>query len=534
MATFANSTQTAQPTTADNKLPDAPNQAEVNQQYLDFVNTFRPPTTTSETTPASFQESINPISMVGGIAGDAFNTLIVNPATRIAEAGTSLAEPLMSPEMRANVEANLQKPQTTLGQTVASQKTGIAGAKQIAGQALKAGSYLAGGELAPEIGEGANTAQKIMSGVSVGLPLGAAAGAGNELQNNPDATAGSTLNAAVTGGVEGAAVGGVAAPVVGAAVESFHPTDAQVNAQALKDVTPTSEDVLSGQAPRGVGEDNQARLSEGKGLFGKRSVMQNQLEQDSAAELQKIPAYRAAVNGTNLDRFNATTQPLNDLNVQLKTQLAKENFMQTGDSLYNKMLDAVDAEAKQNPALSDKGQTYGSIKVNGKDINTADYTDAKMNDYLRVLKATIKNIFNKGANGDEGSLADELEVKQKMDNYHKNSTGGKKFQSQSDSPTKTLSIMNGTTRDAMTEDIASNAKNTQVKPILKQEWDLLRAREQLWSKAGDEQSSRMGRFIQNVPRPVRYLGRRAFIGPAVTAIGLSTAASAASKALKGK
>jgi hypothetical protein len=66
------------------------------------------------------QQSAQPSTFAGALnslksfAGDALNTLLVTPATKIAEAGASAAEPLLPTNIQSNIEANLQKPPSVI------------------------------------------------------------------------------------------------------------------------------------------------------------------------------------------------------------------------------------------------------------------------------------------------------------------------------------------------------------------------------------------------------------------------------------
>jgi len=86
------------------------------------------------------------------------------------------------------------------------QQTGAAGAKQIAGDALKSASYLATPEGLGLTSKASSFTGKLATGAIGGATIGAAGGAGNELEN-PNSTAGSVLKATGKGALAGAAVG---------------------------------------------------------------------------------------------------------------------------------------------------------------------------------------------------------------------------------------------------------------------------------------------------------------------------------------
>lgn len=206
-------------------------------------------------------------SFLGNLAKDPLNTLIVKPATRI---GQTIAAPLVQNKVDSTTDIQteqtdqLQKvldhlktetdptkhealkqmalslvkqatPNTQAGQDAINaqnqisdnqnvkvagvdfneqgQQGGVAGVKQIAGDALKEASYLAAPGVAEGVGEVPSLLARVSKGALGGAEIGAIGGAGNELEN-ADSTFGSVAKATGEGALIGGAIGGLT-PVIG-------------------------------------------------------------------------------------------------------------------------------------------------------------------------------------------------------------------------------------------------------------------------------------------------------------------------------
>lgn len=120
-----------------------------------------------------------------------------------------------------------------LGQDIQGQEGGVAGIKQIAGDALKSASYLAAPEALGATGEATSAGAKILTGAGTGAGIGALGGAGNELENSN-----STTGSVVKAGLEGAGTGAIIGGVIPAAGEAFKGAQGMAEDFANKPQTP--------------------------------------------------------------------------------------------------------------------------------------------------------------------------------------------------------------------------------------------------------------------------------------------------------
>jgi hypothetical protein len=258
-----------------------------------YFNQNPTPLTTANNNPASA------LSYLKSFAQDAAKTLIVKPATRIAEAGVSAVEPLLPKSTQQTIEANLQKPQTSLGVTVEPQKTGQAGALQIAGDAAKSASYLAGGE-----GAGGLVDNGVLKGAVAGAEAGGLGAGGNALQADKP-TAGGVLKATGEGAAAGAVIGGAipaAAEGIKAGQSAFADLASQPETPAIPKTSPlTDAETARTQAGK---QGVQALQSMNDQVGGFKSKLGTDFQQGATNIEQANPG----------GKLNLTTQQLSNLN----------------------------------------------------------------------------------------------------------------------------------------------------------------------------------------------------------------------------
>lgn len=148
---------------------------------------------------------------------DPIKTLLVKPAIRTSQAVTAFGvRPFLDEEHQQRLDEELTKDKVydvpILGKyKIEAVKPGTKGAGQIAGEALKAGSYLYGGQGAANVGKsvfGKAMGTAVSRGIGAGAATGAMYGAGEGLEEGDDlaGVAGKTATGAVIGGVAGGAV----------------------------------------------------------------------------------------------------------------------------------------------------------------------------------------------------------------------------------------------------------------------------------------------------------------------------------------
>ena len=164
---------------------------------------------------------------------DPVETLLAKPAARATEALGRTG--LFGQNIKRGYE-ELQKegaPLNVLGMEIEQQKGGTAGAKQIAGEALKTGSYLYGGgaasgavksTLGGAMGQGMRQIGKL------GAITGGMYGAGEELTQS-DSTLGSVLGAGAIGAGVGAVTGGILGAATPLAVKVLSPAQRALKRQ---------------------------------------------------------------------------------------------------------------------------------------------------------------------------------------------------------------------------------------------------------------------------------------------------------------
>ncbi len=184
------------------------------QRYLQFMetqlsgSTFLQPTPIPQPKPKS---NFNLGGAIKSIVKDPVQTLLVKPAVRTAQAGIA-AYGAISGNQRAldysTQDQNVKLP--LLGNfKVEGQKTGLAGIKQVSGDAAKSASYLyTPGKVIGTLGKTATTGNKILQGAkagTIGGGLYSGGQAGIENKSFKDIAV-DTLTGAATGAVIGGAI----------------------------------------------------------------------------------------------------------------------------------------------------------------------------------------------------------------------------------------------------------------------------------------------------------------------------------------
>lgn len=163
-------------------------------------------------------------SLVKGAIVDPYKALVERPAVKF---GQALAAPIVygfgDEETINRYNQETQKPtKAPLGMTIEGQKTGVSGAKQIAGEGLEAATNIAGLAIGGSAGKTALTAPNtFVKGAIAGAKAGAATGGlyggglGTAKALQEDKSAGEIVTAGITGGVVGAGTGAITGGLIG-------------------------------------------------------------------------------------------------------------------------------------------------------------------------------------------------------------------------------------------------------------------------------------------------------------------------------
>lgn len=186
--------------------------AATTQRFLQFADQQYAQVTTpiSSSQPVEEKKRTDVGGILKSIVKDPIKTLIVKPGTRIAQAGVGLYGELAN---RSDlVDRSLQdiRVKTPFGTyDIEGQKSGLAGAKQIAGDAAKSASYLyTPGKIAGTLGKTASAGSRILQGAKAGaIGGGLYSGGESAIQGNSLKQIGiDTLKGGFTGAAIGAAV----------------------------------------------------------------------------------------------------------------------------------------------------------------------------------------------------------------------------------------------------------------------------------------------------------------------------------------
>lgn len=154
-------------------------------------------------------------NFVASAGKDAFNSTIGTYATRFGQLAGNIIAPMLGASKEGIQRANEQSVDLPLGLgTVEPQKGGMAGAKQIGGQALKTASYLIPGAEAEGVA-GHGIGSGALEGLKIGAQAGALGGAGNSLEQGGNTS--DVIGSGLKGGFEGAIAGGVIGGATGLA-----------------------------------------------------------------------------------------------------------------------------------------------------------------------------------------------------------------------------------------------------------------------------------------------------------------------------
>ena len=548
-------------------------------QILNAINPVSPTNVGLKINNAYQNFTQNLQSHLASLGQDALNTLVVNPATRIAQAGVQtsnefqnpgystpvdtgnpqragaggtvapLPSPTQTPQVNtSNSESNvLTQPQTPLGAVGGTVSNGNVTPKQIAGQGLKAASYLAAPELAGETGGMPTMAGKMVLGGAGGTLIGATGSAGNELANNPNANFQTVTNAVGQGEWQGAAAGTLLAGAGGllqigaetpltettptpTETPVTQPTDATLQSR-INDATPSYKSVLkkgdiTGQIKTPDTVDAQGntipgekinRVDEGKGLLGNRKVNPTTFETANGTELNNVPNYPD--KGTFLEKSQATQKAISTEATSYKAGLAAEdkaNPLVTDvakNQVYKNVFDNLNGDArdaflgKQNKLLSQAGQPIEIPKSivgrYGQDIAEA----TSKYDGTRLGLQTLKEDFETAYQDARGKSAYGTEQRNGIDE------------------------MNSALRDYLKKELSSSTKNTDVLASLDKQAKLYRANDVLQNKAEVEATSKFDRYLQAHPM-IKKIGTRGLMRIAIEVTGISLAAATINKLIK--
>lgn len=536
------------------------------------------------------QTQDNPIAAIGK---DAFSTLLVKPAVRVGQAA---AAPLVQEKMDSTT--NIQQQQTDelnkvigllktetdptkkaalhdmalnlvkqatantqagqdanasdaalsgnthiLGQDIQGQEGGAAGVKQIAGDALKSASYLA----APELSEGAvgapTAAGKIFAGAASGSVLGAAAGAGNELEN-PNSTFKSVTDATGQGMKTGALIG-AAIPGAGEAfkgvqgmaedftnkTETAKPEDTL--ASRIKDATPEynpkmvgknvmTPDITDEKGNITKGQITPRIASEGKGLTGERPVTTSASEYAAGTELQNIKDYPD--KGSALDKMLSAQKAIGTEAETMRSGLQAEDKANPLDATAEKAKVADLVKSNLPKDIQDK---IGYISKDNplSKLGVKDNPQTPLNKALQEMSASPEDSLPKTAAGRyyqkvldavkeyDGTREGKLNLRQTLDSAYSDARGKLAFGTDSQNA---LDETHTDIRDAVNKDLHSSTQNVDTQASLQKQTNLYRATDVLQEKAQAEASTHYGKFVQEHPMAkmaIRVLSRQGIMIP---------------------
>jgi len=269
---------------------------------------------------------------------------------------------------------------------------------------------------------------------------------------------------------------------------------------AIKDATPAYSKNLAGESAIKDAEGNiiGPRVNEGGKLTG-RTVNPTPTEIEAGHALATVPNYPA--DGTNLQKFQSIEPEIAKRGEALSTSLQGENILRPPQVIAGVVQKALD-NVSENSVLLQK-------------------SDPVIKNYMRVVDAAI------GQN--DGTLAGELNVRKMLDATYENARGKLAFGSDRLSA---LDEVHRAARNALNDDIANRARNTDVKVALKAQSHLYRAMDVLRDKAEAEGQSGVSRMVEKVPGPIRTFVRRYTLPLAVAAAGGYEARSGVTKGVK--
>lgn len=270
-----------------------------------------------------------------------------------------------------------------------------------------------------------------------------------------------------TGSVIGDTTSVLKDKIVGTSKSSPSTPPVDING-AIKDATPSYNKNMVGE-PAIKNADGTAtpRIQPGKGLTGSRTVTPTPLEVAAGNELIKVPGYKTGA--TALDNFNAVQPELAARGKSLSISLQSENILRPPKEIVSVIKKGINQATDESLLLSKK--------------------DPVIKTYLSTANRII--------NANDGTLAGELKVRQQLDSAYKNARGNSAFGSDRISA---LDEIHTAARNALNNDIAENAKSTDVKSSLKADSALYRAQEVLRNKAEAEGNSKIDQLMKSYPK----------------------------------
>lgn len=235
-----------------------------------------------------------------------------------------------------------------------------------------------------------------------------------------------------------------------------------LESSAIKDSTPSySKKIIGEPAIQNADGTSTPRVSEAKGI-STRTVNPSISETSAGKELAKVEGYDP--KATALDKYNLVQKDIGTKAEALKSSLDNEGILRPPKEVKAVIRSAVNKAADESVLLQK--------------------ADPAVKNYIRVA--------NKLVDGNPGTLAGELQVRQGLDDAYE-SAGGKYGDN------KALDQIHRAARNAVNEDMEANAQSTQVKASLKQQSDLYRASDILKDKAIAEGGSKLEQFANKHP-----------------------------------
>lgn len=237
---------------------------------------------------------------------------------------------------------------------------------------------------------------------------------------------------------------------------------------ALERVTPSYEgaSIPAKQKLQGETVGGAPRINEG-GFIKGRTINSTPLEKEAAAELEKVPGYSNKL--THLQTENLIRPEIAARGRALTASLAKENVLVPKKQIVNIVRGAL-SEVPESSLLLQK-------------------SDPAIKNYIRVTA-------NAAASND-GTLKGVLNVRKALDAAYSHARGKLAYDSDKLSA---LDEVHTAGRDALTQYLIDNAKNTDVKAALRGQWNLYRALDVIAPKAAREEGSAIHRVIGAVKK----------------------------------
>ncbi len=291
---------------------------------------------------------------------DPLKTLLIQPAVRAYQAGKAL----MGDQTAGTQDVNINAP--VLGHiNIPAQKTGMAGAEQIGGDALKTGAYLA-----PGLSEGSIAAQAGKNALA-----GAAFGAGQSMQEG-----GSLQDVATQAGIGGATGGlvGGAIPLAGKALDSI--TKALPEALYNKALKPTLDELQKSMKYDDFQTLNQQLLD--KGISGSPEKLLQLAQQGLKTNEDALQSLLSGVDGKiTRDSLSTYLEPLVE-------KIANTPGMEDTFSQIHGMLNQVPKELSISDANVIKRNLYDQLN------DTAFKMDANLSTKRQAMKTLAKGLKN--------------------------------------------------------------------------------------------------------------------------------------------